>query len=158
MKVPLHGVIGGGVASANGGSFRDGFLFAAGATAAFDLYRGVTTKYEPTWSRGRHLDVKPDLDTAEPATPLGKNIGVHNDATLAHNWFWKVVPRYEGNWLFEGLNYIPGFNSFATLHDWFMARISNPILGAIVNVPSMGPALAVKESLIYSRPMARNWI
>jgi hypothetical protein len=144
-------VIGGWVSEDMGGKFSDGFLFAAGATAALAAYEWVTTKYGPTWEGGRHLEIKPK--GSESATPAGKNIGVANEESLHADWFWKIVPRYEGNWLFEGLNYIPGFNSFATLHDWFMSSISNSALASIVNIPSMGPALAVNyAALMYGPP------
>jgi len=149
-KIATNGVIGGVVAQDMGGDFWDGFVISAGATAAFDVYEWVTTKYQPTWSRGRHLDIKPN--SGEPATLLGKNIGVANRESLQHRWFWRVVPKYEGNWLFEGLNYVPGFNSFATLHGWFMNSISNGLPRTTVNIPSMGPALAVNYAALLSGP------
>lgn len=55
--------------------------------------------------------------------------------------------------LFDGLNYVPVFNSFAILHDWFMGSISNGFLRTIARVPSMGPALLVNyECLMYGAP------
>jgi hypothetical protein len=146
------GAIGGGSSEALGGRFQDGFLFAFGASAASSFYRAVTTRYDSTWRRGREVHLKDDSKPGyNPAKPSGINIGIAHSEPL--NWFWKVVPMYEGNWLFRGANLIPGFNSFSTFHDWFVSSIDTGWIRFLVNIPSMAPALALNYASLLSGPI-----
>ena len=149
------GLVGGVAAGALGGKFSMGFRFAFGASAAYSYYHYVTEGYAPTWSRGGDVVSKdPNADDYEPANPAWDNVGVATpNPEGANTGWWRFIPRYEGNWLLRLLNDIPGFNSFATFHDWLMESISPGWFEEVINLPSMVPAIALNyASLLNGTP------
>jgi len=153
-EAATSGAIGGATAEAANGRFRDGFLFAFAASAANSLYRYETNdRYDATWKSGGEPHSKtPASPDWEPANPAWNNIGVANRAPNALPGVWRWVPKYEGNWLFRGLNRIPGFNSFATVHDWFMDALPSNWLSQVANLPSMAPAFGVNYAALLHGP------
>jgi hypothetical protein len=142
-----------GLASADltglqGGNAGKAFWFALGASAAFSIYESVTP-YQPTTNSGGNSVLKdPGSPNYNPAPYTANNIGVAHPAEITGFWA-TFIPKYEGNWFFKILNHIPGFNSFATFHDWLLYDIgASPLVGTIINFPSMVPAMATNYAAL----------
>jgi hypothetical protein len=145
------GTIGGVSSEALGGSFRVGFWTGFAASAAYNIYKAVADNYDPTWKPGDKVVEKNPGDPA--ATPDSINPGLARTVDMGpvQGW-WKWVPWYEGNYWFRALNYIPGFNSFATFHDWLSTYIKPTWLFVVADVPSMAPALAINYASLMNGP------
>ncbi|MDR2838585.1 MAG: DUF637 domain-containing protein, partial [Azonexus sp.] len=130
---------------------------------------GLAGEFYQYWV-GREPDVKPGVDRAEGSVfnPVdgnhvpteiingvvreGKNIGLNQlcDSILA---------ICQGTPISNALNQIPGFNSFATLHDtWMNWAESNGIDNVYTNIGSMPPALLINyggfiDKYYYIKPV-----
>ncbi|MEZ6074089.1 MAG: RHS repeat-associated core domain-containing protein, partial [Pirellulales bacterium] len=144
------GVIGGGSTEALGGRFQDGFCFAALASAASSIYRAATP-YRETWKSGGSAQPKDPLSRGyEPANPAWDNVGIATPDPDRYFRNWTPISnlKFEGSPLLHGLSRLPGFNSFATLHDYWMAGIDSARISAVVNFPTMAPALAINYAAL----------
>jgi RHS repeat-associated protein len=141
-NIPIHGVIGGAVAAANGGSFRTGFFYGAGAEAAYALYLNTAGDNEPTWAPGGPAVAKnPNDPNFNPGESTDNNFGLQTTDPEAQAG--QVWPITEGSVLSGAANQIPGLNSLATLHDnW-----NSPVAG-FWSVPSMIPAFIVNYAAL----------
>jgi RHS repeat-associated protein len=139
-NVPLKGVISGAVAAANGGSFKIGFFYGAGAEGAYAAYASLTYYTNPTWAPGGDaVNKDPTSADYEPAGPTSNNVGIATTNAAAQAG--QVWPLTEGSVLSNFLNQILGFNSFATLHDYLD-------LTGVLTVPSMIPALIINYAAL----------
>ncbi|MFZ1625365.1 MAG: toxin TcdB middle/N-terminal domain-containing protein, partial [Gammaproteobacteria bacterium] len=138
-RVLTSGVVGGALAEANGGDFRQGFMFAGGAAGFAWGYQEIVD-YGATWDSGGEAQVK-DRYTMPRS-------GVNNFGgavrAIDPNSFWS-----EGGRLSRVMNRIPGMNAIAGMHDVFQIRLDEfggshfgSMLRTALNVPGMPLAAA----------------
>ncbi|MDO9617105.1 MAG: hemagglutinin repeat-containing protein, partial [Pseudomonas sp.] len=136
------------------------WLTIAGTGAMMELYQ---------YSVGRAPDARPGVDrpdganfdssagvvprvTVDGVVREGKNIGLNLplDVDVCKS-FYSVC---HGTAISNGLNNIPGFNSFATLHDQWMISLEmhkGGDMNVFENIGSMPPALLVNYGAIYEK-------
>jgi filamentous hemagglutinin len=135
----------------SGDDDKNSWLTIAGTGAMTELYQ--------YWV-GRDPDVRPGVERPDGPkfTPLpdglvpqvevdgqlrdGMNIG-HNRLGCA---FYEIC---HGTPISQGLNIVPGFNAFATLHDTWMNKMVDPNL--FQNIGTMPPALLVNYGALYDK-------
>jgi RHS repeat-associated protein len=147
-NIPIDGVISGGVAAANGGSFRTGFYYGAGAEAAYDIYAGTGgvnhagQPNQPTFdSGGPAVSKDPTSPDFNAGAQEDNNFGTQTTTPFAQNGQW--FPVTEGSVISNFCNAIPGCNSIATLHDnW-----NSPVAG-FWSYPTMIPAFIVNAAAL----------
>jgi filamentous hemagglutinin len=128
------------------------WLTIAGTGAMMELYQ---------YSVGREPDIRPGVDRTGPDGAVfdetldfvpqviedgigreGKNIGFNrlcfSDFAICH-----------GTPISDGLNQVPGLNSFATLHDSWMKGVED--MGVVQNIGTMLPALIVNYGALYDK-------
>lgn len=135
-RVFVSGVAGGVVSELQGQPFARGFAIGAITALARYGYNEVV-RYDTTWAPGGDAVNKGPLDL--PAKGAN-NIGFFME---------KVDPNSlggEGGVVSRMLNYVPGVNAVARLHDVFQVRLDQ--LGGewarnLLNVPGMVPAVVI---------------
>ncbi|BAQ78055.1 two-partner secretion domain-containing protein [Pseudomonas sp. St29] len=139
------------------GKDRDTWLSIAATGALMELYQ---------YSAGREPDARPGVD--RPGGPVftpsegglvpqelkdgvireGKNIGLNRELGCAS--FYSIC---HGTPISNGLNKVPGFNAFATLHDTWMINPKdfNAPMSFSENIGTMPPALIVNYGALYDK-------
>jgi RHS repeat-associated protein len=174
----MNSLAGGVTSAAQGGNFGDGFKYAAvgsslimGATKAADYYKsrvGGPVRMGPgdtlpeafneqgEWGLGYY----PPVDGRAPGVNFNV-IGLNEH--LVKNDFLRNFFRQAGP-LSNTLNYVPGINAVAHLHDWWFNSNTLPF-NSIVNVGSMLPAAGITYSAAagqflqaHSTPMASYYL
>ena len=163
IKVGGSTAIGCASAEANGGSCRRGAIY-AGVSAAASAYYEYEVGDRPTWQSGENPEAKwqfdqndnlssatntfdPDASGRQPLGTEKQNV-IGTNESLIKDDFWGNFPK-QGGALSVTVNRIPGFNSFARLHDyWFNS--GQVCCFSFTNIPSMIPALAINYSALIS--------
>jgi hypothetical protein len=81
----------------------------------------------------------------------GKNIGLNWPSLDACQSVYSIC---HGTYISDALNKIPGFNSFATLHDTWMNQLEiykDGSMSVLENLGSMPPALLINYGAIYEK-------
>ncbi|UXY52656.1 two-partner secretion domain-containing protein [Pseudomonas tohonis] len=142
------------------GDSKEAWLSIAATGALMELYH---------YSVGRDPDVRPGVDRPDGprAIPLedgtvpvvsmdgvlreGKNIGLNWPSADACQSAYSIC---HGTYISDVLNGVPGFNSFATLHDTWMNAVEiykSGSMSAFENIGSMPPALFINYGALYER-------
>ena len=136
----LSGAVGGALAEAGGGEFRQGFMFAGGAAGFAWGYQEIVN-YGATWGSGGAAQGKNRYTMPRS----GANNFGGAARTIDPNSFWS-----EGGNLSRFMNRIPGMNAIAGLHDVFQVRLDQfggsrfgSILRTGLNIPGMPVAAAL---------------
>ena len=167
VKVFANGVIGGVSADLQGGSFRDGFIYSAAASAAREFYVSFTGR-EPTFQRGENrtdsINV-PCKDTGSNCFEFdritghvpdsfgnGNAIGLDKQLT---GGFWADFGKQSGP-LSRGLNLMPGMNSLAIFHDTIFGP-NGLSFTVYSNVGTMLPAAAITYGALLGGPASSEF-
>ncbi|MFZ6045087.1 filamentous hemagglutinin N-terminal domain-containing protein [Pseudomonas sp. CR3202] len=142
------------------GEDKEAWLSIAATGALMELYQ---------YSVGREPDVRPGVDRPDGprAIPLedgtvpnvlmngvsreGKNIGLNWPSLDACQNIYSIC---HGTYISDALNMLPGFNSFATLHDTWMNQLEihkGGSMSVLENLGSMPPALFINYGAIYEK-------
>ena len=161
-KVFANGVIGGISAEAQGGSFRDGFIYSAAASAAREFYISFTGR-DPTFQRGENRNDSINIPcekagsncfefdpiTGHVPNSFGNGNAIGLDKPLTGG-FWADFGKQSGP-LSRGLNLMPGMNSLAIFHDTIFGP--NGISFTVYsNVGTMLPAAFITYGALLSGP------
>lgn len=142
------------------GENEEAWLSIASTGALMELYQ---------YSVGRDPEIRPGIDRPDGprAIPLedgtvpnvlmgevvleGKNIGLNWPSLEACQAVYSVC---HGTYVSDALNKIPGFNSFATLHDTWMNQLEiykGADMSVLENLGSMPPALFINYGALYEK-------
>ena len=162
VKVFANGVIGGVSADLQGGSFRQGFIYSASASAAREFYISFTGR-DPTFQRGENRNDSIDIpcgnagsncfefDSKTGYVPelFGNGNAIGLDKPLSGS-FWNDFGKQSGP-LSRMLNVVPGMNSLAIFHDTIFGPNG---IGFTVysNVGTMLPAALINYGALLSGP------
>ncbi len=140
------------------------WLTIAGTGALAELFK---------YSAGRDPDIKPGVDrpdgakfesldghfvphiTAGDILVEGKNIGSNWPSIEACSSWYSIC---HGTPISNGLNQLPGMNSFATLHDSWMTSLEalkGGDMSILENIGSMPPALLINYGALYEKYRAQ---
>jgi hypothetical protein len=148
-KIIGSGTVGAVAAGIQGGSFGEGFLMGAGSAAANMIYTELV-KYEPTFAPGGEI-VEKGFNT--PPVNDANNIGLQG--IKDPNWLEKIF--VEGGPVSRGVNYVPGINAVAGLHDVFQINMGG-LARNIFNVPGMGVAAVITGGALMYGPLTAQYI
>jgi RHS repeat-associated protein len=162
VKVFANGVIGGVSADLQGGSFRDGFIYAAASSAAREFYVSFTGRDASLRSgenRNDSINVPCkdsgsncfnfDSSTGFVPDSFGNGNAIGLDKELTGN-FWSDFGKQSGP-LSRALNLVPGMNAVAIFHDTIFGP--NGISFTVYsNVGTMLPAAIITYGALISGP------
>ena len=139
------------------GKDKSSWLTIAGTGALTEIYqysagRGPDTRPGVDRVKGPEYEVLPDgfvpREVYNGVDRDGKNIGLNLTEGCG------IFSICHGTPISNGLNQVPGFNSFATLHDTWMSDLETykgDEMSFIENIGSMPPALFVNYGAIYDK-------
>lgn len=145
-RIGASALVGGGLAKAAGGSFRDGALLAGGAATAGYAYDRIVG-YSATWSPGGAAQGKQRFDLPiEGANNFAESRPVIDPSTVSG----------EGGRVSRFMNRVPGMNAIAGMHDVFQVRLDQlggdrfgGILRSALNYPGMPVAAAMTYPALF---------
>jgi RHS repeat-associated protein len=151
-RVGAYSLAGGGVSALAGQGFEKGAIF-AGLTAFARYTYNEIVGFDADWRPGGEAQEK--LRFTMPYEGAN-NIGTQDWPVNTNGWF------NEGGIISRALNYVPGLNATAGLHDVFQIRIDEYFGGqelggslrSALNVPGMLPAAALSYGALMSDPRA----
>ncbi|MCT9827616.1 MULTISPECIES: DUF637 domain-containing protein [Pseudomonas] len=139
------------------GKDKSSWLTIAGTGALTEIYqysagRGPDTRPGVDRVKGPEYEVLPDgfvpREVYNGVDRDGKNIGLNLTEGCG------IFSICHGTPISNGLNQVPGFNSFATLHDTWMSDLETykgDEMSFLENIGSMPPALFVNYGAIYDK-------